>query len=214
MAKKLIGTEIGSYSFSAASRKVTISGLPMGYQVGIQQVLLITNAADQIILYNFADPALGGTMSNNVLTLVYNTTGMLDTDPLNIYIDLEILDESYAMLLRRMNKLLESGAVVDANGRQRMAVDAVGAGVTMPVSGTVAVTIAGGMGAASPVTIAAGQGPLGAANINFPNPSQPNLMASQNVQFVMEGPVDQRWRIMDQARASYATGIRANLLFS
>ena len=204
MSKKLIGTDLGNYTFSPSTKKITITGLPSNYSLGIQQILLIVNATDQLIIFNFADPSSGGSIAGNVLTLLYDTTTMSSTDSLMIYVDVELVDDGVASLLRRMNKLLESNAVVDANHRQRVAVE------TMP---TVAVTMAGGMGAASAVTIAAGQGPLGAANTQFPG-AQPGLLASQNVQFVQVGPVDQRWQIRDQARASYATGPRASLTFS
>ena len=196
--KQLVGTDIGTYTFSPSTKQITFGGFPNNYLIGIQQLLIITNVTTgNTIIYNFASSTQGGTISNNVLTLTYNTTSMNATDQLQIYIDVEIVNETLQALLRRMNKLLESNAVVDANLRQRVAVEA------MPT-----VTIN------SPaVTIAAGQGPLGTANANYQGAVLPNVVTSQNVQYIGEGPVDQRYRVMDDAHVAYATAIRANLVY-
>ena len=196
--KQLIGSDIGSYTFSPSTRQITFGGFPNNYLIGIQQLLLITNVTTgNTIIYNFADNTAGGTIVNNVLTLTYNTTSMNATDQLQIYIDIEIVSESLNYLLRKTNKLMESLGVVDGNLRQRVAVEA------MPT-----VTIN------SPaVTIAAGQGPLGTANANYQGAVLPNVVTSQNVQYIGEGPVDQRYRVMDDAHVAYATAIRANLVY-
>lgn len=83
MAKVMVGVDYGSYSFNAASSQVTLNlnGVPPK----LESVLLITNVTDNIIIYNFANPALGGTLSGNVLTLDYSTVAMSDTDKLQIW---------------------------------------------------------------------------------------------------------------------------------
>ena len=203
----MVGQDFGSYTFNAATRQITLSGLPVGYNVGLNQILLITNVSfsgGNTIIYVFnGGTTMGGSIANNVITLDYNTTSMSNSDILQIYIDVEFYDETLAALLRRMNKLLESNAVVDSNLRQRVAVE------TMPAS--VAVTLASAPTTA--VTIAAGQGPLGAANANFPSLTQPGVLASQNVQFVQTGPIDHRWEYADRSRISYANAIRVNLVW-
>jgi hypothetical protein len=50
-------------------------------------VLLITNVTDNVIIYNFADATKGGAVTDNILTLAYNTATMDDTDKLMIYYD-------------------------------------------------------------------------------------------------------------------------------
>ena len=53
--------------------------------IDLERVLLITNATDNIIIYNFADATKGGTVAANVLTLDYDTTSMDDADKLLIF---------------------------------------------------------------------------------------------------------------------------------
>jgi len=71
-----------NYSFNAASKQITFNTTSV---IGLEDLLLITNVTDNVIIYNFADPTKGGTISNNVLTLTYNTTGMSNTDKLQIF---------------------------------------------------------------------------------------------------------------------------------
>lgn len=90
------------------------------------------------------------------------------------------------VLLRRIVKLLESGAVVDASMRQRIAVETFGVISTLGVN-------------------------LAATAVNTPSIGAPVMGAAVYWQPVWTGPVDQRWQIIDQARAAYNTGIRSNL---
>jgi len=86
MAKILIGTDGGSYSFNKVTKQVTLS-LPSGRQPKLEELLLITDTTNNIIIYNFADPAKGATLSGNVFTLIFdtNTAGFNNTDKLQIY---------------------------------------------------------------------------------------------------------------------------------
>lgn len=83
MAKILIGSELGSYSFNKTAKTITFTG----FTATLERLLLITDVTNNTIIYNFADPTLGGTLSNNVLTLTYNTnTGSFaNTDNLQIF---------------------------------------------------------------------------------------------------------------------------------
>lgn len=93
--KKLIGADIGSYSFNPATKQITLSGMPSS--LSLEQLLVITNVTDGIILYNFADPALGGSISGNAITLEYDTVSMSSGDSLQIFVD--IPDTSEAQLV-------------------------------------------------------------------------------------------------------------------
>lgn len=75
---------VTDYVFDASEKTVEF----LTYSpVLLEGVLLITNVTDNIIIYNFADPLLGGTVATSTLTLTYNTTTMSDTDNLQIWYD-------------------------------------------------------------------------------------------------------------------------------
>jgi len=84
MAKVLIGTDYGSYNFSAGNQRVSFI-LPDNATASLERILLITNVANGEIIYNFSNPLLGGTLTNNNLILDYDTTSHSDTDPLQIW---------------------------------------------------------------------------------------------------------------------------------
>jgi hypothetical protein len=214
--KKLLGTDaVGSYTFTPASNTITLSGLAQS--VSLQNFLLITNTTANTIIYNFADPTTGAvSFNNNILTLDYNTSAMASTDLLQIYVDLPSYEETLHDLLRRMNKLLESNAVVDNRLRQRVTIDAIGnstAGqsptevtTTIPVSGTVNATVAG----TTTLSIAASD--LQYAQSNQVSPY--GTKANTTLLHVVCGLVDERWRIIEEARTAYGTAIRPNLIFT
>jgi hypothetical protein len=77
---------IDNYVFDPALKKVTFSDYA---SISLNRVLLVTNVTDNIMIYNFASPMLGGTVSGNSLTLTYNTASMSSTDSLQIYYDNE-----------------------------------------------------------------------------------------------------------------------------
>lgn len=77
-------TLITNYSFDATAKTITFNGYST---ISLDSILLITNVTDNIIIYNFADPTVGGTVLNNILTLTYDTTLMSNTDRLQIYYD-------------------------------------------------------------------------------------------------------------------------------
>ena len=204
--KKLLGQDAsGTYAFNSTAKTVTFSGLSQ--QITLANILLITNVTANTIIYNFASPTTGAvSFVNNVLTLDYDTTSMSATDVLQIYIDVESYEESLATLLRRMNKLLESNAVVDSRLRQKVVIEAVGTNLgtptevntTIPVSGTVSATVSNN--SASQLV------PIAAAN--------PYSLSSSATGLIMEGPVHQLWRVANDAQACYAQAIRSKLTFS
>jgi len=77
-------TQVTNYTFNKTAKTITFTDYST---IRLDGVLLITNVTDNIIIYNFADPLLGGTVSGNVLTLTYNTSGMADNDSLQIFYD-------------------------------------------------------------------------------------------------------------------------------
>jgi hypothetical protein len=208
--KRLVGTDIvGGYTFNPAAKTITFTGLQ--YTITLANILLITNTTANTIIYNFADSTNGAvSFANNVLTLDHNSVSMNATDALQIYIDVESYEESLATLLRRMNKLLESNAVVDSKLRQRVTIEAIGANnssnptelnTTIPVSGTVTAT-ANVNNAVTATTF----------NNSAVNPY--TLSTSQAVGLVSEGPVHQLWRVANDAQACYASAIRSKLSFT
>ena len=135
---------------------------------------------------------------------------MNSTDVLQIYLDLPSYEESLHDLLRRMNKLLESNAVVDNRLRQRVTIDAIGnstAGssptevtTTIPISGT--------------VSLASATGNLNTSQIVATSAANPYTNTVYTVGHIMEGPVHQLWRVANDAQACYAQAIRSKLTFS
>lgn len=75
---------ITDYTFDKTAKTVTFTKLT---SVDLSKLLLITNTTSNIIIYNFASPAKGGTVATNVLTLTYDTTAMANTDKLQIFYD-------------------------------------------------------------------------------------------------------------------------------
>jgi hypothetical protein len=203
--KKLLGQDAsGTYAFNPTAKTVTFSGLSQ--QITLANILLITNVTANTIIYNFASSSTGAvSFANNVLTLDYDTTSMNSTDVLQIYLDLAG-EESLHDLLRRMNKLLESNAVVDSRLRQKVVIEAIGTNLaaptevntTIPVSGTVSATVSNN--SASQLV------PIAAAN--------PYSLSSSATGLIMEGPVHQLWRVANDAQACYAQAIRSKLSFT
>jgi hypothetical protein len=119
-----------NYGFNAVSKQITFN---TSSSISLDQLLVITNVTRNIIIYNFADPSAGGSITNNVLTLTYNTTAMADGDILQIFLDNTLTPASDEMLqsiqdqtemLGRMVKLLEPSARANSSGLQQVDVAA------------------------------------------------------------------------------------------
>jgi hypothetical protein len=212
--KQLLGQDTtGTYTFNPTAKTVTFSGLSQ--QVTLANILLITNVTANTIIYNFASSTTGAvSFVNNVLTLDYDTTSMSATDVLQIYIDVESYEESLGTLLRRMNKLLESNAVVDSRLRQKVVIEAIGTNLatptevnaTVPVSGSVSATVSGTVTANVSNAVTIQNVASSAAN--------PYTVTSNSTGLIMEGPVHQLWRVANDAQACYAQAIRSKLSFT
>ena len=85
MAKKLVY----NYTFDASAQTIVIHG-----NFKLRKLQLITNVTDGIIIYNFADPTKGGSVSfdsandQTTITLEHDTTSMSDSDELQIFVDI------------------------------------------------------------------------------------------------------------------------------
>ena len=205
--KQLLGTDItGSYTFNPSGKTVTFSGLSRS--ITLSNILLITNVTKNTIIYNFADTATGAvSFNNNVLTLTFDTTSHSSSDVLQVFLDVESKEESLHDLLRRMNKLLESNAVVDLQQRQRITIDS----IRGSASGTT--DLAGSLPVSGTVTATVGNVITSTSQQNSPiNPY--TLSTSQSIGLIMEGPVHQFWRIANDAQNCYSATIRSKLTFT
>ena len=75
---------ITSYNFDSINKKIILNEYTSIKKEG---VLLITNVTNNVIIYNFANSSLGGTVSGNTIILSYNTTTMSNSDNIMILYD-------------------------------------------------------------------------------------------------------------------------------
>lgn len=70
-----------NYSFSAATSTITFNE-----SIYLEGITTITNLSDNVLIYQFNNPLLGGSLSSDrkTLTLVFDTSSMSDADPLQI----------------------------------------------------------------------------------------------------------------------------------
>lgn len=94
-----------NYSFNKTAKTVTFTDYTT---IRLDSLLLITNVTDNIIIYNFADPLLGGTVADNVLTLTYDTSAMADADKLQIFYDDGDIQPSNSEQQVTLNSLVET----------------------------------------------------------------------------------------------------------
>lgn len=138
--------QILNYQFNKTAKTVTFTDYTT---IRLDSILLITNVTDNIIVYNFADPLLGGTVTNNVLTLTYNTSAMDDTDKLQIFYDDGDIQPANSELQTTLNSLTET--LQELTGRLTVLASMANAGQpalriipvgTTAVSGSVTATVA------------------------------------------------------------------------
>lgn len=75
---------IENYSFNPATRQITLID---NENITNDKLLVITNTTDGIMLYNFADSVLRGSISGNVITLAFDTAAMSSTDSIQIWVE-------------------------------------------------------------------------------------------------------------------------------
>ena len=128
MAKIMIGPDGGSYSFNKTAKTITINLPNTTKAPTLESLLLITDVTNNIIIYNFADPAKGASLSGNVYTLDYdtNTGSFANTDKLQIYyyldtpqaVSMDDIALAFRIALAHSNKNNEA-----YNGRQRITIE-------------------------------------------------------------------------------------------
>lgn len=120
---------VENYTFNAGQKKITLTDYT---SVSLESLLLITNVTTNTIIYNFADPAKGGVISGNILTLDYDSSGMSNTDKLQIFIDNKSIPSTESTLqtlkevvdyLKILVKQTITLATQDTSQRQRVFVD-------------------------------------------------------------------------------------------
>lgn len=84
--KKQIGIEVGSYTFNAATKTITISGVTLT----ASSILLVVHVPTNTILYNFASSTKNGVLTlPGTLVLDADTTSYQNTDALQIFVDID-----------------------------------------------------------------------------------------------------------------------------
>jgi hypothetical protein len=73
-----------SYTFDKTAKTITFTGT---IPATLDKILAVVNTTANIIIYNPASTATGGTYSSPTLTLTYNTGSMNNTDKLLIYLE-------------------------------------------------------------------------------------------------------------------------------
>jgi len=136
---------IPNYIFDKTAKTVTFIDYSAANPIRLENVLLVTNVTANQIIYNFADPAFGGTVANNILTLTFDTSSMSNGDRLQIFYDdasspasdinVQAINDT-ALTLKRIAKNMESLQVVDGSQRQRIVID----GFNATLSGLTTVT--------------------------------------------------------------------------
>ena len=146
MAKVLIGSDLGSYSFNKTAKTITFSG----FTPSLERILLVTDTTNNTIIYQFNDATKGGTLSNNILTLTYDTTGgtFANTDKLQIFYWSEDPQQvglmDIAMALKKTNMLLERPPYMSTLGNLKVDLLTSSSGGTISSGTTVPVGLNGG----------------------------------------------------------------------
>ena len=138
--------QVTNYTFDKTAKTVTFTDYTT---IRLDSLLLITNVTDNIIVYNFASPTLGGTVSGNVLTLTYDTSSMDNADKLQIFYDdpdvtpaTVVNQETLEVLVGTLQELVARLAVLASmanSGQPALRTIPVG---TTTVAGSVTATVA------------------------------------------------------------------------
>jgi hypothetical protein len=99
--------KINNYRFDKVLKSITFLDYT---NISLDGILLITNVTDNIIIYNFADSAMGGSKIGNILTLNYNTSLMDNTDNLQIFYEDGVFPASQE-LQNTLNSMVENDDV-------------------------------------------------------------------------------------------------------
>lgn len=75
---------VQNYTFDPIAKTVVFNDYS---SISLEGLLLITNVTDNQIIYNFANPNLGGNVVGNILNLTFDTSTMNASDNLQIFYD-------------------------------------------------------------------------------------------------------------------------------
>lgn len=122
---------VENYSFNPATGVITFTDYS---SIKLENVLLVTNVTSNVMIYNFAVPALGGAVNGNQLDLDFNTSSMSSSDRLQIFYEetaTKPASDEGMILLRRLVQMLAPIATQDGNQRQRVVIDNISGGITL-----------------------------------------------------------------------------------
>src|SRR6185436_7794266 len=105
--------QIINYTFDKTAKTVTFTDYAT---ILLSRILAVVNTTSDIVIYSPVNPALGGTVATNVLTLVYNTAAMANTDKLLIYYDDPAVTTSFEADLAMLNPTTTAYTQGDALG--------------------------------------------------------------------------------------------------
>jgi len=102
------------YVFDASAKTITFTN-----NVVEDYLEVIINSTDGLVIYNSISPATTGTLVDKVLTLIFDTTTMSDTDDLQIFYGEAARSTSghtFAELIARTNTLVDDTGIADSIG--------------------------------------------------------------------------------------------------
>lgn len=168
---------ITNYTFNATAQTVTFTDYTT---IRLESVLLITNVTDNVIVYNFADLGFGGSVTDNILTLAYNTTGMDDTDSLQIFYDDNDVQPANTELQTTLNSL--TGTLQELTARLEVLAGMANAGQpalrVIPIA-SVSTAVTGSVTATVASTVVSSMTNMGAVPATTVAWANQNLLATQ-----------------------------------
>jgi hypothetical protein len=129
-------TLVTTYTFNPTAKTITFAK-----PYSLEQMLLVTNVTTNAIIYNFADPAMGGSITGSVLTLDFDTTAMSAGDKLQIFVDdittvQSVADQDAVLLLQRVLNALNAPQGYDKSLQRQRGTNIIESG-TITTVGTV-----------------------------------------------------------------------------
>lgn len=140
-------TLVTDYTFNAAAGTIKFNDYTI---ISLEGLLLITNTTDNIIIYNFADPSTGATVSGNIVDLGYDTSSMSNTDSLQIYYDDGRYDQqiNYEPAIKSLTQVMANPPNLDKStnrARQTTVIESGTVTTVTTVSTVTGITNFGGM---------------------------------------------------------------------
>jgi len=136
-------TLVTTYTFDPTAKTITFDKA-----YSLEQILLVTNVTTNAIIYNFADPTMGGSITGSVLTLDFNTTAMSAGDKLQIFVDdattvQPVADQDAVLLLQRVLNALNAPQGYDKSLQRQRGTNVIESGTITTVSTVTTVTTVG-----------------------------------------------------------------------